>query len=103
MIPPDPRETRLAPVVAAVRQLAEGRSNAAGQATLRANQTTTVVASLAIAAGSLPQLTPASASAAGEWANGTIYVSAVAAGSFTITHASAASTDRRVNWHAVGG
>lgn len=103
MRPPDPREQRLHLIVHAIRQLAEGRSNAAGQVTLTANQTTTLVTSDVIGTESVPQLTPASSSAAAEWAAGTIYVSAVAKGSFTITHADSADTTRAVNWHAVGG
>jgi len=103
MRPPDPREQRLHLIVHAIRQLAEGRSNAAGQVTLAANQTTTTIANDAISASSAPQLTPASASAAAEWAAGTIYVSAVAKGSITIAHASSADTTRIVNWHAIGG
>ena len=103
MRPPDPREQRLHFIVHAIRQLAEGRSNAAGQVTLAANATTTTVSNDAISASSSPQLTPASASAAAEWAVGTLYVSAVAKGAFTITHASSADTTRAVNWHAVGG
>ena len=103
MKPPDPRETRANLIVRAIRQLVEGRSNAAGSVTLAANQTTTTVSSEVIPAGCFPQLTPASASAAAEWGAGSIYVSAVAKGSFTITHADSADTTRVLHWHAVGG
>lgn len=90
-------------IIKAIRQLADGRSNVAGQATLRANETTTTVTNAAIPAGCFPVISPASSTAAAEWAAGSIYVSSVANGSFVITHANDASTTRKVNWYAVGG
>lgn len=90
-------------IARAIRHLIEGRSNAAGQATLRANQTTTTVTSDVIPAGCFPQLTPASATAAAEWGGGSIYVSSVAKGAFVITHSNTADADKLVNWFAVGG
>jgi len=90
-------------VVEVVIQLTEGRSFAAGQVELTANAASTTVSLGIIPAGCFPQLTPASSAAAAEWGAGTIYVSAVANGSFTITHANAATTGRMVNWNAAGG
>lgn len=87
----------------AIRHLAEGRSNAAGQVTLRANETTTTVTSDVISAGCFPLLTPASATAATAMGAGAVYVSAVANGSFVITHNSTADVDRTFHWFAVGG
>src|SRR5580700_1301518 len=46
------------------------------------------------ATGSVPLFTPATANAATEAGNGTMYVSAVANGAFTITHAKSATTGR---------
>ena len=103
MRPPDPREERPHLIVHAVRQLAEGRSNAAGQVTLTAGAGSTLVSSAVIPPGCYPQLTPASASAAAEWAAGTIHVGAVEKGGFTIFHANSADETRIVNWYAVGG
>lgn len=103
MIVPAWTETRLRILIGAIRQLADGRSNVAGQVTLRANQTTTTVSNAAIPAGCFPVISPASSDAAGEWGGGSIYVSSVANGSFVITHANDASTSRLVNWYAVGG
>ncbi len=99
----DPRETRLPIIVNTVNQLADGRCVAAGEVTLTVNVATTTVSNDVIPAGCFPQLTPASANAATEMGNGTCYVSAVAKGSFTITHANAATTGRKFYWHAVGG
>lgn len=96
-------EKDLRHIASAVRHLIEGRSNAAGSVTLRANQTTTTVTSDVIPAGCFPQLTPSSATAATAVGGGHIYVSAVAKGSFTITHNNTADTDRTFHWHAIGG
>lgn len=98
----DARETRLPIIVNVINQLADGRSVASGSVTLRVNEATTVVSNAVIPSGCFPQLTPASANAATEMGAGTCYVSAVAKGSFTITHANAATTGRTFYWHAVG-
>jgi hypothetical protein len=87
-------ETDLKKIVLALQQLAAGRSNAVGTVTLATGVATTVVTDKNCAAGSTPLLTPATANAATEVGNGTIYVSAVANGSFTLTHASSATTGR---------
>jgi len=99
----DARETRLPIIVNTINQLAHGRSVVAGSVTLTVNVATTTVSNAVIPAGCYPQLTPASANAATEMGNGTIYVSAVAKGSFTITHSNSGTTGRTFYWHAVGG
>jgi len=91
---PGVTETDLKKVILALQQLAAGRSNATGMVTLLTGSSTTVVSDPNCAAGTVPLLTPASANAATEVGNGTIYVSAVANGSFTITHANSATTGR---------
>jgi hypothetical protein len=87
-------ETDLKKIVLAIQQLAAGRSNAAGMVTLATGAATTVVTDQNCAAGSTPLLTPATPSAATELGNGTLFVSAVANGSFTIAHANSATTGR---------
>jgi hypothetical protein len=87
-------ETDLKKIVLALHQLAAGRSNAIGTVTLATGVATTVVTDKNCAAGSTPLLTPMTANAATELGSGTLYVSAVANGSFTITHASSATTGR---------
>jgi hypothetical protein len=87
-------ETDLKKIVLALQQLAAGRSNAIGTVTLATGVATTVVTDKNCSAGSTPLLTPVTANAAAEVGNGTIYVSAVANGSFTVTHASSATTGR---------
>ena len=87
-------ETDLKKIVLALQQLAAGRSNAVGTVTLATGVATTVVSDKNCAAGSTPLLTPMTANAATEIGNGTLYVSAVANGAFTLTHASSATTGR---------
>lgn len=87
-------ETDLKKIVLAIQQLAAGRSNAVGTVTLATASATTVVTDKNCAIGSTPLFTPTTANAAIEFGNGTMYVSAVTNGSFTITHANAGTTER---------
>jgi hypothetical protein len=84
-------ETDLKKIILALQQLAAGRSNAVGSVTLAAGASTTVVADKNCSAASTPILTPATAAAAAELGNGTIYVSAVTNGAFTLTHVNSAA------------
>ena len=95
-------ETDLRKIVLALQQLAAGRSNAVGSVTLATGASTTMVTTPNCAAGSTPILTPASAAAATELGNGTIYVSAVTNGAFTITHANSATTGRTFLYAVLG-
>lgn len=87
-------ETDLKRIILALQQLAAGRSNATGTVTLSTGVSATTVSDPNCAVGTVPLLVPASANAATEMGNGTIYVSAIANGSFTITHANSAVTGR---------
>jgi hypothetical protein len=95
-------ETDLKKIVLAIQQLAAGRSNAVGAVTLATGSATTVVADKNCAAGSTPLLTAATATAATEMGNGTLYVSAIANGSFTITHANSATAGRTFLYALIG-
>ena len=95
-------ETDLKKIVLAIQQLAAGRSNATGTVTLATGSATTVVPDRNCAAGSTPLFTPATANAATELGNGTMYVSAVANGTFTITHANSATTGRTFLYALIG-
>ena len=95
-------ETDLKKIVLAIQQLAAGRSNAVGSVTLVTGSPTTIVSTPNCAVGSTPILTPASANAAIELGYGTLYVSAVANGSFTITHANSATTGRTFLYAILG-
>lgn len=87
-------ETDLKKIVLAIQQLAAGRSNSVGTVTLTVSAATTTVTDANCSSLSVPILTPTTANAAAEVGNGTMYVSAVANGSFTITHANSATTGR---------
>jgi len=99
-----PGETHIGRIVAALRQLIAGRSNAAGAVTLVPNAASTTVAAPNCAATSAIFLFARSADAAAEVRNGTIYVAAasVANGSFVITHANNSQTDRTFSYLAIG-
>lgn len=87
-------ETDLKRIILAIQQLAAGRSNAVGTVTLATGAATTIVPDRNCTLGSTPLLSPVTANAAAEVGNGTMYVSAVANGSFTITHANSATPGR---------
>lgn len=89
-------------IIRSIRELASGRSNAVGSVTLTASTTTTTVTDINCAAGSVPILTPTTANASAEIGAGTIYISAVANKSFTITHASNSQTDRTFKYAILG-
>jgi hypothetical protein len=95
-------ETDLKKIVLAIQQLAAGRSNAVGSVTLATSAATTVVTDKNCAAGSVPLLTPITANAATEIGNGTMFVSTVANGSFTIIHANSATTGRTFLYALIG-
>lgn len=86
----------------AINAIVKGRLDSKGSVTLRPNETTTTVAAQSVAAGSTVGLMPRTANAAAEIANGTLWVSAKANGSFTITHANNAQTDREFDYFWIG-
>jgi hypothetical protein len=97
-----PAETSLYVIVNAVRQLMQGRSNAAGSVTLASGATSTTVAAPNCAALSQVFLFPRTAHAAAELAAGGCYVSAVAAGTFTVSHANNPQADRTFGYACLG-
>lgn len=95
-------ETDLAKIILSLQQLAAGRSNAVGTVTLATGAATTVVTDNNFAPGSVPIPIPTTASAATEMGNGTMYISARANKSFTITHANSATADRTFLYAILG-
>jgi len=85
-----------------IRDLWLGRSNAVGTVTLNVSATTTAVTAVNCGADSKIFLMPTTANAAADIGAGTLYVSVVDRGTFTITHASNAFTDRTFYWLAMG-
>jgi len=97
-----PEEKNQRKINTAINQLAQGRSNAVGRVTLVANAGATTVPAENCGPGSVVLLSPLTAHAAAELGNGTIFVSAVAAGAFTLAHASNAQTDRVFGYVCLG-
>jgi len=97
-----PAETQAYRIVNAVRQLMQGRSNAAGSVTLAAGAAATTVTAPNCAPTSQVFLFPRTAHAAAELAAGGCYVSAVAGGAFTVAHANNAQTDRTFSYVCLG-
>lgn len=97
-----PNETDLHKIVTAVTQLGQGRSNANGTVTLTTGAASTTVTAVNCGSGAGVWLFPATANAATELGNGTIYVGTVSNGSFVITHANSATTLRTFYWIALG-
>jgi hypothetical protein len=93
-------ETDLTKINRAIQQLEQGRLNVAGSCTLTPGATTTTVKAPNCGAGSQVLLTAKTANAAAALA--TSYLSAVANGSFTISHASNAQTDRSFGYACLG-
>ena len=86
----------------AINELAKGRSNAVGTVTLLPNAASTTVTAKNCGAGSVVLLSALTAHAAAELGNGTVYVSAVANGAFTLAHASNAQNDRTFGYVCLG-
>ena len=99
---PGTSETDLKKVVLAIQQLAAGRSNAVGIVTLVTGAASTTVIDKNCAAGSVPIAVPVTANAAAEIGNGTLFISAVTNGSFTISHANSATPGRTFLYALIG-
>jgi hypothetical protein len=84
----------------AINELFQGRSNAVGSCTLTASATSTTVTAENCGDQSKVFLEPETANAAA--ARATTYVSSVRNGSFVLTHANNAQTDRRFSYVAIG-
>jgi hypothetical protein len=99
-----PGETGPARIVAAIRQMMQGRNNAAGTCTLLHGAASTTVTAPNCAAGSSVFLFPATAHAGAELAAGGCFVpvATVANGSFKITHANNSQTDREFYFVCLG-
>jgi hypothetical protein len=97
-------ETDLKKIVLAIQQLAAGRSNAVGTVTLTASAATTTVTDANCASGSVILLMPTTANASAETGAGAIYIATatISNGSFVITHANNAQTDRTYRYAVYG-
>jgi hypothetical protein len=100
---PSLTETNLPRLIQSIRDLFAGRSNATGTFTLDvAPATSTVVSATNCGPGAQPIPVPRTASAAAEYGGGTMYVSSVGNGTFTVVHAASAAADRTFGYAAIG-
>lgn len=81
-------------IVAAIRDLFMGRSNAMGEFTLTAGGTTTLVTAINCGEQSTIAITPRTANAAAALATTYITAANTLPGKFTVTHANTGTTDR---------
>lgn len=102
--PPDTNETDQKKINISIQQLAAGRSNAIGIVTLTANVATTTVTDKNCATGSVITPMPTTANASAEVGAGTMYIATatILNGSFVITHANNAQTDRIFRYAIIG-
>ncbi len=98
-----PQETNLRTIVQSIIQLVQGRQNSIGDVTLRANQTTTVVSFPNCSKDCRVFLFPQTAHAAAAMATTYILATNILQGSFVITHASTADTDKTLSFICIGG
>ena len=89
-------------VAAVVNRVAQGKLNCTGSVVLAANTPTTAVNDARVTAASVILLMPTTANAAAWLGSGTLFVSARGKGSFTLTHASNAQTDRQFDFAVIG-
>lgn len=95
-------EKDLTKYAAAIKELGQGRTNAAGTITLRASQTTTTVPAPNCGEGNAVFLFPATANAAAIVASTYVLASNVTPGQFIVTHPSNVSVDKTFYWVAFG-
>ena len=96
MTKPASSERDLSRLAQSIRELWEGRGHSSGTVTLTAGATSTTVSAANCGPNSRVLLTALTANAAAALA--TTYISATTTGSFTITHANNAQTDRTFNY-----
>ena len=96
-------ETAIRRIVQAIIQLVEGRHNAADTFTLTPGAALTVVNHPNCSKDCQPQFSARTASAAAEIGNGTIWISAINQGSFTVSHFNSAVADRTFGYTVTGG
>lgn len=79
-----------------INEMLKGRANNVGEVTLDANTTTTTISDIRIKLSMTAVLIPRTANAAAAMTN--VYISAVADGSITLTHANTATVDRTFDY-----
>lgn len=95
---PSPTERDPLRLNRAIRDLFEGRGNNTGQFTMGISVGSTTVTHPNIGIESTIDIIPRHANAATEFGAGTWYISAVAAGSFTVVHVNSATANRTFDY-----
>lgn len=96
-------ETSFPRIVQSIIELVMGRQNSVGDLTLRAGQTTTVVSFPNCSKDCRVFLFPQTANAAAALATTYILRANIIQKQFTVTHASAGTTDRTFSFLCIGG
>lgn len=91
-----PQSATTIQVATTVNEMLKGRGNNVGEVTLDANVTTTTIEDIRIKQTMTAVLIPRTANAAAAMTN--VYISAVADGSITLTHANTATVDRTFDY-----
>lgn len=99
---PGRNNTDLTKLNQAIEQIDQGRLNCSGEFTLAASATTTNVPAPTVAPGTAISYSAKTVNAAGAYATTFILDANISAGSFIVSHASAASTDRTFSWIGIG-
>ena len=89
-------------IASVVNLLVDGKNNATGTFTLTASATTTQVTDLRAGTDSVILYVPTTANASAEKGAGSIFISARADSSFTITHANNSQNDRTFIYAIIG-
>ncbi len=102
--PPPPNDPKLRRQYEVLQQLRSGKTENVGEVTLTASAATTAVTDIRVSPQSVIEWHPRTANAAAEMAAGTMYVTDanMGNGTFTITHANNAQTDRDFRYAVIG-
>ena len=96
-----PQSATTLQVATTLNEMLKGRANNVGSVTLTPSVTTTTIVDIRVKQTMTAVLIPRTANAAAAMAN--VYISAVADGSITLTHASTATVDRTFDYVLHGG
>ena len=102
IIPLSPSEKEPYRIVATVRQLIEGRSNAVGTFTLYTGATSTTVTAVNCGPSSIVHFNPQTANAAAAYSTTFISSSNITPRQFIVTHGSTSTTDRTFSYEVRG-
>jgi hypothetical protein len=102
--PPPPNDPFSRRMYEVLQQLRNGKMEVVGELTLTASAATTAVTDIRVSPQSVIVWHPRTANAAAELAAGTMYITDanMGSGTFTVTHANNAQTDRDFRYAVIG-